>query len=574
MTKQAVLLLALVVAGVAPAIAAIDATIPRDLDAASPSSFVTDDSMLALLDSIPTQSAYQCIYVRNDTVFCALQGFEMHYRNRLTGATINTFPLQGSDYVIAICPFGDSVCVSRLSNPEKCEVYTLNGTYVRTFQPSGGQQVRGLDWDGTHFWATHYTGSELEIYLMTPTGTVTKTMTRSGGIQSNIARDLVIDRMYPNRLWTSPNTTGPHSVIYVAFDTSANTFTPLVEFPTGLSQYMAGLGWRDDQIDGSQLYVSCFFKSNIFRYKVHDPVQTQGRYLICWSDHLQPDSTIGVRLEALGDSVEYMDVRNYTPTLGELTPYDAVLPYSNWPYDDSAAFGNVLADYCDAGGGVVLGHWSFSTGWGMGGRIMTGNYATISRGANTHANTTLGWYNPAHPIMDGVSSVGEYFAGGSNFITTDSVARWADGRPYVGVSANQKVVGVNSYPGVNSQPGRTGDWALVFHNALAFVAGMTGVGEGPGRVPLGLELFAGPNPANRQVHISYSAEVPVAAMVGIYDANGRLVRTLDTGRTAGETRRATWDLSDEGGRPVARGIYFCRLAAGASSLSRKLVVQR
>ena len=573
MQKQAVLLLALVVAGVAPAIAAVDMTVPRDIDAASPPSFATDDSMLVPLDSINSQTTYQCIYVRNDTVFCALQAGEVHYRNRLTGTMINSFAMQSGASAISVCAFGDSVCVSRLSSPEKCEVYTLNGTYVRTFQPSGGQQVRGLDWDGSCFWATHYTGSELEIYLMTPDGNVVKTLTRSGGVQSTIARDLVVDRMYPNRLWTSPNTSAPHTVMYVAFDTSANTFTPLVEFPTGIATYMSGLGWYEDQVDGGQLYVSCFNNAKIWRYKVHDPVVTQGRYLICYSDYLEPDSTLGVRLRALGDSIVYMDVRNYTPTLGELTPYDAVLSFSDYTYDDSTAMGNVLADYVDAGGGVVLGHFSFSTGWGIGGRIMTGNYATISKGANTHSNTTMGWYNPAHPIMDGVSSVGEYFAGGSNFITTDSVARWADGRPYVGVSANMKVVGVNSYPGVVTQPGRTGDWALVFHNALAYVAGMTGVKEGPGRVPLGLELFAGPNPATRNVHISYSAERPGAATVGIYDANGRLVRTLDAGRSAGETRRATWDLSDASGRPVARGIYFCRLSAGSRSLSRKLVVQ-
>jgi hypothetical protein len=201
--------------------------------APAPVSYVPDDSMLVLLDSIPSQNTYQCIYVRNDTVFCALQAQAVHLRDRLTGAMIDSFTTQSATSVCAICAFGDSLCVSHLTNPEFCEVYTLDGTYARSFTPTGGVDVRGLDWDGTHFWATSY-GSDLVIYLMTPDGTVTKTLTRSGGIQSSIARDLVLDPMYPNRLWTSPNTSVPNYMMYVAFDTSANTFTPLDTFNTGL----------------------------------------------------------------------------------------------------------------------------------------------------------------------------------------------------------------------------------------------------------------------------------------------------------------------------------------------------
>lgn len=45
-----------------------------------PVSYAPDDSMLAKLDSIPPRSAYQCIYVRNDTVFRALQAQVVHLR--------------------------------------------------------------------------------------------------------------------------------------------------------------------------------------------------------------------------------------------------------------------------------------------------------------------------------------------------------------------------------------------------------------------------------------------------------------------------------------------------------------
>ncbi|HTW92401.1 MAG TPA: T9SS type A sorting domain-containing protein [bacterium] len=228
------------------------------------------DSMLVKLDSIPSQVQYQCIAVRNDTVFCALQGYMVYYRDRLTGAVIDSFPTQSGASVIAICPFGDSICVSRIASPEFCEVYTLDGTYVRSFYPTGGVEVRGLDWDGSHFWATSFS-SDLSIYLMTPDGTVTKTLSRSGGFPSTIARDLKLDLMFPNRLWTSPSTGSPNKLMYVAFDTSANTFTPLDTFPTGLSSYMSGIGFRNDSVDGGCVYVSSISLSWIYRFRVHAP---------------------------------------------------------------------------------------------------------------------------------------------------------------------------------------------------------------------------------------------------------------------------------------------------------------
>jgi hypothetical protein len=151
-----------------------------------------DDSLFVKLDSIPSKTQCQGIYVRNDTVFCALQAQMVYYRERLTGAVIDSFPTESGPSLIAICAFGDSLCVSRLASPEFCEVYTLDGRYVRSFTPTGGVQVRGLDWDGSHFWATSF-GSDLSIYMMTPDGTVTKTLSRSGGFPSTPNPDIELE---------------------------------------------------------------------------------------------------------------------------------------------------------------------------------------------------------------------------------------------------------------------------------------------------------------------------------------------------------------------------------------------
>lgn len=53
-------------------------------------------------------------------------------------------------------------------------------------------------------------------------------------------------------------------------------------------------------------------------------------------------------------SVSIFNANTGTPTLQDLMQYDAVITWSNSAYADSVALGNVLADYVDAGGGVVV----------------------------------------------------------------------------------------------------------------------------------------------------------------------------------------------------------------------------
>jgi hypothetical protein len=191
---------------------------------------------------------------------------------------------------------------------------------------------------------------------------------------STIARDLVLDPMYANRLWTSPTASTPNQLMYVAFDTSANTFTPLDTFPTGLANYMVGIGFRDDPVDGGCLYVSTFTLTWIWRFKVHEP--------------------------------------------------------------------------------------------------------------------------------------------------------------------------------------------------------MTGVGEGPKTVPSDFVFTAGPNPARSFARIGYATATGGMADIRIYDANGRLVRSVLSGASGPVVRDATWNLDDDDGRQVARGVYFCTLTAGGATRKLKLVVRR
>ena len=64
------------------------------------------------------------------------------------------------------------------------------------------------------------------------------------------------------------------------------------------------------------------------------------------------------------------------------------------------------------------------------------------------------------------------------------------------------------------------------------------------------------------------------ATIGVYDIEGRLVKTIYEGIAQVGTNDAFWNGSDAAGTQVASGVYFYRLRAGGEDLSKKMVVVR
>ena len=84
--------------------------------------------------------------------------------------------------------------------------------------------------------------------------------------------------------------------------------------------------------------------------------------------------------DLIGRTVDYYDPRTGTPTLEELEEYLAVFTWGNYAYADSVAMGDVLADFVDVGGKVILGQWTLHTtqvNW-LEGRIMTEEYCPVT----------------------------------------------------------------------------------------------------------------------------------------------------------------------------------------------------
>jgi hypothetical protein len=99
------------------------------------------------------------------------------------------------------------------------------------------------------------------------------------------------------------------------------------------------------------------------------------------------------------------------------------------------------------------------------------------------------------------------------------------------------------------------------------------VSGGPGKTAVSA-LTIVPNPVRSCAHMLFRAPSSGEAAISVYDITGRLVwRHLAEAPEAGRYE-VTWDLVDLGGRAVAPGIYFARVASGKTRVSSKVIVLR
>ena len=125
----------------------------------------------------------------------------------------------------------------------------------------------------------------------------------------------------------------------------------------------------------------------------------------------------------------------------------------------------------------------------------------------------------------------------------------------------------------------TDAYALDEVAGIDFVLGTTTVGvDGPGRPPVSVDpshLFQNyPNPFSPYTQIGFDLPSAGRAEIRIYDAKGRLVRTLvDEKRPAG-FNSVRWDGRDESGKAMASGVYFYTLTAPGVDENRRMVLVR
>ena len=121
----------------------------------------------------------------------------------------------------------------------------------------------------------------------------------------------------------------------------------------------------------------------------------------------------------------------------------------------------------------------------------------------------------------------------------------------------------------------TSYWALI---GFWQSEGQTGVREqaySPSQGPLATRLCVPqPNPFRTHLAVRYSLATEGPVTLRVHDLTGRVVRTLANGVMRPGRYSLSWNGTDDRGRALARGVYFCRFTAGDYRATEKLVLQR
>ena len=191
------------------------------------------------------------------------------------------------------------------------------------------------------------------------------------------------------------------------------------------------------------------------------------------------------QIAATGDfsTVDIYNVATTTPSLSTLEQYSAVLVYSDASFFDPTTLGNELAQYSEAGGGVVEAVFA-NAGDQLGGAWATGGFEGISgSGHGAYTELTIGdIFDAASPLLNGVTS---FNGGTSSFYSTGSVinggvvvADWSNGAPLIVTTAvdGHQTVDLNFYP--VSSNARSDFWVsgtdggIIMANALLYSGGL------------------------------------------------------------------------------------------------------
>ena len=114
-------------------------------------------------------------------------------------------------------------------------------------------------------------------------------------------------------------------------------------------------------------------------------------------------------------------------------------------------------------------------------------------------------------------------------------------------------------------------WAIE-NVRVSVTSGTTGVGDAPTALALTLSSNA-PNPFSDRTMLRVGSPRDGDASVDVFDVSGRRVRHLQASVVAGWQEVAISGVDDHG-RPLASGVYFCRVAMAGESTTRKIVISR
>ena len=150
---------------------------------------------------------------------------------------------------------------------------------------------------------------------------------------------------------------------------------------------------------------------------------------------------------------------------------------------NDVVLGNLMADYVDAGRGLLLSTftWNDPSNIGISGRVMTSGYSPfISPGTQGGGGVIdLNASNTLHPALANVHSFAAQYD--NHAVTLDvgasMIAVYTDSALLLAENASGNVLGLSAFPSPGTSRGSiylTGDYAVLVVNSLAYATGGTG----------------------------------------------------------------------------------------------------
>ena len=81
-----------------------------------------------------------------------------------------------------------------------------------------------------------------------------------------------------------------------------------------------------------------------------------------------------------------------------------------------------------------------------------------------------------------------------------------------------------------------------------------------------------PNPAHHACTVRFRLAREGRTALAIYDASGRRIRSLMSGRSAAGDREVRWDGRDDAARSVPEGVYLVRLDLASETHAAKVLL--
>jgi hypothetical protein len=83
-----------------------------------------------------------------------------------------------------------------------------------------------------------------------------------------------------------------------------------------------------------------------------------------------------------------------------------------------------------------------------------------------------------------------------------------------------------------------------------------------------------PNPFSRETTIAYTIQESGSVEIGVYSADGRLIRQLVSEDLTPGNYSVIWDATDGNGKLVKNGFYFYKISVGHHSKAEKMILLR